>query len=108
VGFGGWVEVSNISGRREAWDSPIYFSIFFPLLLLLSAILGYLAPDRPWRWGMCMAAGQALIIFALNPGGSLLPLGLIMFGILGGVIGIPAIFTAQIRIRADAREAAGG
>lgn len=54
-----------------------------------------------------MAAGQALIIFALDPGGSLLPLGLILFGVLGGVIGIPGLIGARIRTRADARRAAG-
>jgi hypothetical protein len=105
IGVGGWLEVSALTGRREAWDSELYFSLFFPLLLLLSAILGWLAPDRAWRWGLWMAGGQFLAMFADNPGGNLLPLGVITFGVLGGITGLPGVLAARLRARLDARQA---
>lgn len=102
VGFGGWAIVSGISGRREAWDSPIYFSQFFPLLFVLSAVLGFLAPRHPWRWGLWMAAGQVAMMFVLQPAiGNLLPMGLILFGILGGICGVPALIASRYRVRLE-------
>ena len=101
AGFGGWIVVSNISHRREAWDSGLYWSGFIPLLFLLSAILGFLSPRRSWHWGLWMAGGQLTIMFLLDPSGSLLPLGVILFGVLGGVIGVPGLIAAQFRRRRE-------
>ncbi|HKV75286.1 MAG TPA: hypothetical protein VJN95_12270 [Gemmatimonadales bacterium] len=101
AGFGGWIAVSSLSHRREAWDSPLYWSGLFPILLLLSAILGFFSPERAWRWGLWMAAGQLAIMFLREPSGSLLPLGVILFSFLGAVAGVPALIASQVRRRLD-------
>jgi hypothetical protein len=44
-------------------------------------------------------------MFADNPGGNLLPLGVITFGVLGGITGLPGVLAARLRARLDARQA---
>jgi hypothetical protein len=47
----GWLGISQLTHRREAWDSDLYFSLFIPALTLLVGALGFFAPHRAWRWG---------------------------------------------------------
>ena len=74
--------------------------------MLLSLILGALSPRDAWRWGLWMAGGQFAIAFLLDPGANLLPLGTIVFGILGCLISVPGLIGARIRVRVEARQAA--
>jgi hypothetical protein len=97
VGALGWIVISYISGRREAWDSEYYFAILLPGLAVLVAWLGFLAPRRAWRWAFVPFAAQALVAFAMNPTGSLMPLGLIVFGVFGIVCLVPAVLAAYFR-----------
>lgn len=99
VGAAGWLGISQITQRREAWDSDLYFSVFFPLAAAVIAILAFLAPERPWRWAFTPFAAQAIVMTLQDPSASLLPLGLIMFGILGAVCMIPANLGAALRRR---------
>jgi len=45
-----WLLTSLISGRAEAWDAPMYWTVTYPLAILLAGVLGYRAPRRAWRW----------------------------------------------------------
>jgi len=87
-----WVVISQMSGRREAWDSDLYFSLGMSVSCLVSFVFGLIAPERSWRWGAWPFAGQFLAMLAMAGVGSLLPLGIIMFGILS----IPAMLTARL------------
>ena len=61
VGSTGWIAISQIIGRREAWDSELYFSWFLPSLALVVGGLAYSPPSgcgvgpsclsarKPWR-----------------------------------------------------------
>ena len=99
-----WVGTMVASGRSEAWDSPLYWSAAYPLCIALAALLGYVAPERPWRWAFAVMLVQP-VVMVLTSGGSfgLLPLGLILFGVLA----VPALFAARLgarlRVRASAR-----
>ena len=42
VGAGSWIAVAQMTGRREAWDSEIYFSALLPGLWVCCAGLGFL------------------------------------------------------------------
>ncbi len=86
-----WIAVSAAAGRREAWDSTWYFSVGIPFLCLVSMLLGFLAPDRSWRWGVAPFAGQFLWMLLTQGPGNLLPQGVVMFGVLS----VPSIFTAR-------------
>jgi hypothetical protein len=91
-----WFAGAGISGRSEAWDSGLYWSLFYPLAIAACGLLGYLYPERPWRWAIALFAAQ-FIAMVLRSGeiGSLAPLGLIMFGMLS----LPGVFAALIAAR---------
>jgi hypothetical protein len=87
-----WVLVSTISGRREAWDSQWYFLVGIPVICLVSAALGYVEASRSWRWGISPLIGQFFWMLLTQGPGSLLPLGLVVFGVLS----VPSIITARV------------
>lgn len=91
-----WVVGSAVSDRREAWDSGVFWAVFYPASIVVCAALGYFFPERPWRWCVALFAAQ-FVTMALVSGeiGNLAPLGLIMFGILS----LPAIGAAKIASR---------
>ena len=97
MGAAGWIVITYVSGRREAWDSEYYFAILLPGLAVLIAWLGFLAPKRAWRWAFVPFAAQALVAVAMNPTGGLLPLGLIVFAVFGIVCLVPAVVAAYFR-----------
>lgn len=92
VGAAIWLAISQISGRSEAWDSPLYFSLGMSLACAASFVLGFLEPRWSWRWGVLPFAGQFVAMLATTGFGNLWPLGLAMFGILS----MPAILTARL------------
>ena len=87
-----WFLTSTASGKKEAWDSELYFSIGMPAVCLLAALLGFLEPKRTWRWGAAPLAGQFLAMLLMVGPGNLLPLGLFVFGVLA----IPPILLARL------------
>ncbi len=97
AGAVGWVAISASSGQREAWDSELYFGLFLPGIAILVAWLGFLSPRGAWRWAFVPFAAQALVAFVQNPTGGLLPLGLIVFAVLGVVCLVPAIVGGWFR-----------
>jgi len=87
-----WILVSLASGSREAWDSSLYYAVGIPAVCALSLVLGYLAPNRSWRWGVEPCIGQfAWMLLSQGPG-NLLPLGVIMFGVLS----VPSVLAAWV------------
>ena len=90
-----WQGTATISGKTEAWDDPSYWSVTYPLSILLAGWLGYQFPEKPWRWGYAIMYGQAGMMMLFNSGFGLLPLGLILFGLLA----LPAAVFAQIIAR---------
>ena len=97
AGAVGWLAISATSGRREAWDSELYFGLFLPGIAILVTWLGFLSPRGAWRWAFVPFASQAVVAFIQNPTADLLPLGLIVFAILGVVCVVPAVVGAWFR-----------
>jgi hypothetical protein len=87
-----WLATMGISGRTEAWDSPLYWSFAYPLAIVVAGGLGYWAPKKPWRWALAVFLVQAVVLALTGSSFGLLPLGLIMFAILS----LPAIAVARI------------
>ena len=99
-----WLLTSLISGRAEAWDAPMYWTVTYPLAILLAGVLGYRAPWRAWRWGLVVMLVQAPVLM-LTSGSSmnLLPLGLALFAILS----LPAIAAATFGAKTRGRRSGG-
>jgi hypothetical protein len=95
-----WLATSSLTGRREAWDSPQYWTVTYPLGIATSGLLGYLLPERAWRWGLVLMLAQAVTLTFAASSFGLLPLGLIMFGVLAVPSMIAARVAAGIRGRA--------
>lgn len=87
-----WIVIALVSGRNEAWDSNLYFSVGIPAVCLVSMAFAFVEPNRSWWWGVLPMVGQ-FVWMLISPGpGSLLPLGVIVFGVLS----IPPIIAARI------------
>jgi hypothetical protein len=87
-----WLLTMVVSGRTEAWDSPVYWSAAYPACLALAAAQAYFTPDRPWRWALAIMLVQPLVMIVTSGGSfGLLPLGLVLFGVLA----IPALLAAH-------------
>ncbi len=89
AGFVGWAAFSLGGTRREAWDSGSWWLVALPLLALAAGILGYLVPQRVWRWAVTILGGQLLAMVLLRPAGTnlgLLPLTVVFLFVPMGLI----------------------
>ena len=94
-----WLLAAGVSGRREAWDSSLYWTVAYPLGICLAGGLGYWVPEKPWRWGLAIMLAQAVVLVASGSDFGLLPLGVILFSMLAlPAIGV-ASFMARLRLR---------
>ncbi len=96
VGAATWGYIAAAGGRREAWDSDLYFTVALPFIGLSAAVLGFLVPERAWRWAFVPFGAQALVAFVQNPTANLLPIGLIVFAFFGAACLVPAYVGAKL------------
>ena len=87
-----WAVIALASGRAEAWDSGLYFSLGMPAVCLMSMAFGYFEPSRSWRWGIAPFVGQFVWMLLSQGPGNLLPLGMAVFAVLC----LPAVLFARI------------
>lgn len=98
-----WLAAAALSGRREAWDSSLYWTVAYPLSIVLAGVLAYHVPERPWRWGLAVMLAQAVVLVFTGGGFGLLPLGLILFSLLALPAIAVAAMAARFRLRAERR-----
>ncbi|MGH7581441.1 MAG: hypothetical protein ACREM9_14785, partial [Gemmatimonadales bacterium] len=108
AGAVGWVTISQLTHRREAWDSELYFTWFLPSVALVVAELAFFAPERSWRWALAPFAAQAVVAFVQNPTANLLPLGLVVFAFYGALCLVAVWVGAGLRRRLDRSRAVPG
>ena len=91
-----WFVGAAITDEREAWDSDLYWAQFYPLAIGACGLLGYLFPERPWRWAATLFAAQ-FVAMVLRSGeiGNLWLFGLAITGVLS----LPGVFAALIAAR---------
>lgn len=95
--------ISLGTGRKEAWDSEVYFSVGIPVMCVLIFAIGYRFPDRAWRWTLSMAVGQAVAMLSSGNSLSLWPLSLVAMTVLSVpqfVVGLVASRLATRKARA--------
>lgn len=59
-------------------------------------MLGFLVPERAWRWAFVPFGAQALVGIFQNPTANLLPIGLIVFAFFGVACLVPAYIGAKL------------
>lgn len=78
-----WLIGAEYTGRREAWDSGVYWAVFYPLAVAACGFLGYLFPERPSRWALALFLSQFVVMIVRSGEiGGLAPLGLMMMLVL--------------------------
>jgi hypothetical protein len=87
-----WIAIAQTTGRTEAWDSGLYFSVGIPAVCFVSMAFGYFEPNRSWRWGVLPMVGQFVWMILSQGPGNLLPLGVVVFGVLS----VPPIIGARV------------
>jgi len=96
-----WLGVAAVSGRREAWDSPLYWAVAYPVCIALAALFAYIAPQRPARWAFSVMLVQPIVMALGSSDFGLLPLGLMLFAILA----LPPFAAAKVAVSVRARRA---
>ena len=75
--------IHALSGRGEAWDSPQFWTIGLPAVLLVSAALGFLARRGDWLWTFAIVPAQVTTMMVRSGEiGSLWPLAAALSAIL--------------------------
>jgi hypothetical protein len=88
-----WLATSLLTGRREAWDAGAYWLYAYPLAVLMAGVIGYLAPaSSAWGIGLSLTLAQAVVLAFASRSFTLLPLGLVLFGILA----LPLVAVAAV------------
>ncbi len=78
--------------RKEAWDHWSYFVVSVPLMAIAAAYAGYRAKSRAWRWPLTLIVAQFAAALLLGGFGNLMPLGIVVFVVLG----VPMMITAWV------------
>jgi peptidoglycan/LPS O-acetylase OafA/YrhL len=87
-----WISVSFISGKKEAWDANVYWTVAYPVAIVLSGLLGLFYPKWAWRWPLALFVFQFVgMVVRSGELGNLWPLGLLLFIALS----VPGILAAQ-------------
>jgi hypothetical protein len=77
------VVVHLVTGRNEAWDSPVFWTAGMPAALVASFGLGLLAKGRAWLATLAVAPGQvAAMTIRAGEVGSLWPLAIALSAVL--------------------------
>jgi hypothetical protein len=85
--------VQIVSGRREAWDSALYWTFGLPGAALVALIIGILSPKREWIFAFLIAPAQVATMMVRNAQvGNLWPLAIV----LSAVVGAPFLAVAFV------------
>ena len=100
VGVALEVSISLATGRREAWDTSLYWTIGLPLALIAAAGIGYVARGNGWLAALLIVPGQVLAM-AYRSGSigslTLWPLTLALSCVLGLPFALLAYATRRLR-----------
>lgn len=94
-----WTVTAMLGHRIEPWDDPAYWSVGYPAAVAVAGVLGFVFPERAWRWGAVVMFSQVIVMTARGAGLSLLPMGLILLAILSLPPAGAAMLAARMRRR---------
>jgi hypothetical protein len=88
------------TGRREAWDSGVYWSTGVPLAMVAAAAVGYLSGGTSWRSTLVIVPSQvATMMIRGGEAGNLWPLALLLSCFLSLPFALVAFVAAKLRLR---------
>lgn len=58
--------IGALSGRNEAWDSDVYWTLGLPVALLVSVLIGFIAVRRDWLWTAAIVPSQVTAMMIRN------------------------------------------
>jgi hypothetical protein len=104
VGVALEVWISLTTGRREAWDTSLYWTFGLPLALIAAAGIGYVTRGNGWVAALLIVPGQVLAM-AYRSGSigslTLWPLTLALSCVLGLPFALVAYATRRLRRRSS-------
>jgi len=77
-----WLACGFITGRREAWDSSLYFIAAIPVMCAIAFAIAWRFPKRAWLWAFGIALGQSIGLLFSGGSLSLWPLTIIAMTVL--------------------------
>jgi hypothetical protein len=92
--------IHAMSGRREAWDSPLYWTAGLPVAGIAALALGFLSRRRNWLWTVLIVPGQVLTMMLRSAEISgLLPLTVVLSTVLSAPFVVAAFVGSLLRPR---------
>jgi hypothetical protein len=92
--------IHAMSGRREAWDSPLYWTVGLPIAGVAALAIGWLARRRNWLWTVLIVPGQVLTMMLRSAEISgLLPLTVVLSAVLSAPFVAAAFVGSLLRPR---------
>ena len=107
VGAVTWLGIGAWSGRSEAWDSDLFWSVGTIAMIFAVIFISYIWPERSWRWGFTIIGAQAIVgLVQAFPHINLWPLSLVLFFIMSLPLVILATVVSAIKRRVDDKQSA--
>ena len=82
TGFAACLAITLATGKKEAWDSGLYFIVGIPIMCVIAFGLGWKFPVKAWRWALGIALGQSVAMLLGGGTLSLWPLAVVAMTIL--------------------------
>lgn len=94
-----WQVVCKMSGTLEPWDSPAYWNLWYPLSLLLAAIVGSFFRHRAWGAGIFVIFAQLPVMWFNKGTGPLFAIGLLLLSFLAVPAGLASLLGSRAATR---------
>lgn len=93
-----WIALGALAGRREAWDSPLYYAVMLPLAAVVCFVAARGRAAAFGVWPIAFAAGQLAGSLVVARGErSLWPLSLVALAVLSAPSWIAAYLGSRLR-----------
>ena len=90
--------IEAIGGRREAWDSPLYWTMGLPVAAIAAATLGYLSHRSAWVGTLAIVPAQVMAMMVRSGEiGGLWPLAIVLSSILSGPFLVISFVASRFR-----------
>jgi hypothetical protein len=101
-----WFGIALLDGRREAWDSPLFWSFALPAAYAACLVLGFFGSRQAWRWpALVLGSLFACAVVSAGHGLSLWPLTLGLLALMAAVGLLPTYVGVGLRRLFDLRRA---